>query len=165
MNIEIAPAGDEDLPIVQNLARFYIYDMSEYMGWPCSESGSFGGCDEFFGDWRNGRNSPYVIRVDGELAGFAGIKRAAAEGVRSECLVQEFFILRKFRGKGVGRNVATRLFDKFPGMWKVQQLVQNSPAIGFWREVIRDYTKGHYDEKAERDPRWGDVNVIRFCNA
>jgi len=160
LNIEIVPAGDEDLPIVQNLARYYVYDMSEFMGWPCPESGSFGGCDEFLEDWRNCRNSPYVIRVDGELAGFAGVKRE----VRNEYLVQEFFILRKFRRKGIGRNVASQLFDKFPGMWKVQQLVQNSPAIGFWREVVRDYTEGHYDENTERDPRWGDVNVIRFSN-
>jgi len=161
--IEIVPAGDEDLPTVQNLARLYVYDMSEFMGWPCPEGGSFGGCDEFLADWRDGRNSPYVIRVDGELAGFAGVKRD--EGVSSECLVQEFFILRKFRRKGVGRSVATRLFDKSPGKWKVQQLVQNSPAIAFWREVVRDYTEGHYDENTERDPRWGDVNVIRFSNA
>jgi len=160
--IELIPAGKGDLPIVQNMSRFYIYDLSEFMGWPCPESGLFGGCDEFLEDWRNGRNSPYVIRVDGELAGFAGVKRDE----RNECLVQEFFILRKFRRKGVGRRVATQLFDEFQGMWRVQQLVQNSPAIGFWREVIRDYTKGHFDERTELEPRWGvDVNVIRFSNA
>jgi len=163
VNIEIVPAGEADLPTVRNLARFYIYDMSEFMGWPCPESGSFEGCDEFFGDWEDGKNSPYVIRVDGELAGFAGIKRD--EGVRGGYLVQEFFILRKYRRRGVGRDVATRLFDRFPGMWKVQQIVQNSPAVAFWREVIRGYTKGHFDESTERDPRWGDVNVIRFSNA
>lgn len=163
MNIEVIPANYEYLTVVQNLARFYVYDLTEFMGWPCPESGLFGGCDEFLEDWRNDRNFPYVLRVEGELAGFAGVKRN--EGVHGECFVQEFFILRKFRRKSVGRSIATWLFDKFPGRWRVQQLLQNSPAIDFWRAVIRDYTKGHYDENTERDPRWGEVNVIRFCNA
>ena len=106
MQYELTPASLQDLPVAQNLAAFYIYDMSEFLGWPCPESGLFGGCDEFFEDWQAEKNHPYLVRCGGELAGFAGVK-ATEDG---HC-VQEFFILRKFRRHGVGRQVAVGLFD------------------------------------------------------
>ena len=46
MKIEILRTTEEDYKVVQNLIRFYIYDMSEYMGWECPETGLFGGCDD-----------------------------------------------------------------------------------------------------------------------
>lgn len=52
MHIEILEARDEDFPIVQNLVRFYIYDLSGIMGWDCPESGLFGGCDELPEYWQ-----------------------------------------------------------------------------------------------------------------
>lgn len=164
MNVKIVPAQDRDLPVVQNLARFYIYDMSEFMGWPCPESGLFGGCDEFFDDWTNGQNAPFILRVGDELAGFAGVKRTEDEQGPEYC-IQEFFVLRKFRRQGVGRAAAIGLFDKHRGRWQVQQLAQNRMALVFWRAVIESYTDGAFAETHEQHPEWGEMNTIRFCNA
>ena len=164
MDIEIKPASDEDFPVVENLARFYVYDMSELMGWPCPENGLFGGCDEFFDDWQDGKNAPFVVRIQGELAGFAGVKRTGG-GKQDEHCVQEFFVLRKFRRQGVGRTVAATLFDKYPGAWTVQQLARNTPAAEFWPAVVRDYTGGNCSERSERHPQWGEMNTISFYSA
>jgi len=133
--------------------------MSEFLGWACPATGLFGGCDEFFEDWKAGTNHPYLIKAGSELAGFAGVK-AYEEG---HC-IQEFFVLRKFRRQGVGRRIAIELFEKFPGDWRVQQLAKNTPAIGFWRAVVRDYTGDEWAEHVESG-EWGPMNTIRFCNA
>ena len=62
--------------------------------------------------------------------------------------MKEFFVLRKYRGRGVGASVATQLFDRFPGKWEVRELAQNVAALAFWRAVIARYTDGRFVEVA-----------------
>lgn len=75
----------------------------------------------------------------------------------------EFFVLRKFRGAGVGERIARQLFDRFRGRWEVQRLARNTPALAFWRKVIGRYTDGRFQESDGPSP-WGQMNVIRFRN-
>lgn len=157
--IEINPAQDSDWPVVHNLVSLYIHDMSEFMGWPCLPSGSFEGCQEFFEDWQAKRNKPFIIKVGGELAGFAGVKTGQADASN-----QEFFILRNFRRRGIGRKVAVRLFEQFRGKWVVQQLALNLTAVRFWRAVVSQYTGGKFTESSGETSPWGEMNTIRFSN-
>jgi len=43
--IKLVPASLSDYPVIQNMARFYVYDMSEYMGnekgWEMPENGLY----------------------------------------------------------------------------------------------------------------------------
>jgi len=161
MPTELQPASEEDRPVVQNLARFYVYDMSELTGWPCPETGLFGGCDRFFEDWRDGNNEPFLIRVDGELAGFAGVKKMT-DGDEAWYRIQEFFVLRKFRRRGVGTAVAGELFRMHSGKWQIRVLEQNAPAAAFWRAVVNEFAKGAFTETVETHPAWGAMHAIRF---
>ncbi len=52
MDIEVLEATEEDFPVVQNLVRFYIYELSGIMDWECPEDGLFGGCDELPEYWQ-----------------------------------------------------------------------------------------------------------------
>jgi pimeloyl-ACP methyl ester carboxylesterase len=65
----------------------------------------------------------------------------------------EFFILRRHRRRGVGTEVARRVFDRYPGKWEVTQLTRNVDAQAFWRRVIGEYTGGRYDERPRPDGR------------
>jgi predicted acetyltransferase len=120
---EILAASQSDISVIQNLVRFYVYDMSEQMQWRCPENGLFGGCDDLPLYFSNPKWHPFVIRVDEELAGFALIDdhRDAAE---VDFNMGEFFILRKLRRRGIGRLVAKQLFDRFVGIWQVMQYPQ-----------------------------------------
>src|SRR3990172_12228184 len=158
MRIELIAATDADYPVVQQLSAYYIYDMSEFTGWHCPDTGRYGGGDEFFSGWRAGKNYPFLIRVDGELAGFAGVKYDAQQ---SEYAIQEFFVLRKFRRRGVGKAIAFMLFDRFRGQWKVQQLVVNTPAICFWQATINEYTNGKFECAETVASPWGELNTLR----
>ena len=162
MAIEILEARENDISVIQNLARFYVYDMSEYMGWRCPENGLFGCRDDDF--WDNNRNHFFVVRLDSELAGFAVIEELD-EYESADYDVAEIFILRKFRRRGFGRNVAQILFDKFRGSWQVRQLPDNLPAPIFWRKVISEYTSGNYEESLEFLEKYGfEMVVQRFNN-
>jgi predicted acetyltransferase len=157
--MQVLPAKAADVSVVRNLSGYYIYDFTEYMGWACPESGQFGGCDELFAEWEAGTNHPFLVRVDGELAGFAAVGHDAASG---EFYGQEFFILRKFRRRGVGRAAAYALFDLFPGPWRVDLLMENIPALRFWQPTIQQYIGAAPLQIEEHESPWGLMQTLRF---
>ena len=65
----LIPATLNDYPTVQNMARFYLYDRTKYMGWDCPETGLFE-CIDFKHHFENPNDHAFLVRVDGELAGF-----------------------------------------------------------------------------------------------
>jgi hypothetical protein len=46
MDIRLIKADKSHVGVIANLVPFYIYDLSEHMGWRCPESGMFAGEDE-----------------------------------------------------------------------------------------------------------------------
>jgi predicted acetyltransferase len=104
------------------------------------------------------------VRLEGSQAGFALLRqgtyfpeRDAAPGM----LVAEFFVLRKCRHPGIGRQVARLLFDRYPGRWEVAELPQNTAGLAFWRQVIEEFTRGDYKEVTLYNERWyGPVQVF-----
>lgn len=177
MHTEIILADSSQMPVIQNLVSLYIYDLSEVMGWRCPENGLFAGCDDLPQYWGRDPDSiarkwpehwkgyPYLLRKQNELAGFALIKQIGDPGsVMYE--VGGFFILRKFRRSGVGRQVAHLLFDMFRGDWQIRQLLNNAPAQRFWRNVVCSYTNGNYRDSTEFFEKGGRTMVVqRFRNA
>ena len=162
MNIALHNAIEADLGVVKNLVHYYIYDMSEHMGWPCRSDGVFDGCDELETYWTESDKHAFVLRDGDELAGFAMV-RGNHEQDDIDYSIAEFIVLRKFRGKGVGEQIARKLFDRFPGQWMVAQLNGNRPALVFWRKVISRYTQDSYTESEATSP-WGPMNEIHFTS-
>src|ERR1700722_9383367 len=103
-----------DLPVVKQLVPYYIYDMSEHMGWPCTADGRFDGCDDLETYWSEPGKHAFILRAGDEPAGFVLIL-AKHDDPAIDFSVTDFFVMRKFRGHGVGERAARRLFDQFPG--------------------------------------------------
>ena len=158
-HVEIRVAQVADKPRVARLMQLYLHDMSVYTGTRPDADGSFAYpyLDAYWTDeGRAEGRVPLLLLADGELAGFAlrtASSRLSHDGPTSN--VAEFFILRSWRGVGVGRAAARALFDRFPGRWEVAQLRANTPARAFWRTVIGEYTNGAYIQHALADDPWG----------
>jgi predicted acetyltransferase len=151
MDIELESASKSALEVVQNLARFYVYDMSRSCGllpgWEVPSNGLYE-CKDLSRYWTEPNRYPFLIKVDGELAGFALINnKGTTPDVDWD--MGEFFVIAKFQGKGVGRHAAEKFFDQFPGIWEVRQMVANQPAIDFWRRVIESYTHGQFTSETK----------------
>ncbi len=52
--------------------------------------------------------------------------------------------MKKYRKKGVGKYVAQKIFDMFPGGWEVSVWSNNMAAQCFWKSVVEAYTQGKY---------------------
>jgi predicted acetyltransferase len=160
MDVTLHKATADDLPVVKNLAPYYIYDMSEHMGWPCTADGRFGGCDDLESYWTAPGKHAFVLRSGNELAGFALILADNAEP-DVDFSVTDFFVLRKFRGRGAGQRIAHELFNRFRGRWKVEQFEKNAPAVAFWQKTIDRYTRGRFQQR-NGESQWGPMNVLLF---
>jgi predicted acetyltransferase len=148
MNADIRIASPSDKRLIENLIPYYIYDMSEYMGWDPDSKGNYSGCDELLECWEKPGHSPYLIRAEGKVAVFAMVRPYPDVLIRSEIL--EFFILRKFKGNGVGRGSACLMFERHPGPWLIRVLDENKGARSFWTKVIRAYTGNEFAQSSEQ---------------
>jgi predicted acetyltransferase len=144
------PATIADYPTIQNLGRFYIYELSRHCGIPynafkCPENGliEFDDSIIYFTD---DNHRAYFIKVDDELAGFIFLDLTGLIP-GAEYFVSEFFIMAKFQGHGVGQKVAVQLFNEFKGKWALGVIPENVSALAFWRKVIPTYSKGNFREQ------------------
>ena len=153
MAIDITAATVEAQPIIEQLLQLYEYDASEFYGADLEADGRYHVMDP--DDlWRPGYHV-YLLSVDVHLAGFAFVARHASYLDGTETwLIDEFFVMRKYRRRGVGEHVACTLFDRFPGRWELGQLPENIPSQTFWRQVVGRYTKGQFREENVDTERW-----------
>jgi predicted acetyltransferase len=167
MKIEVSPAALQEKAVLRNLMELYLYDFSELTGDDVDDSGMFGYryLDLY---WEEPERRPFLIRVDGRLAGFALVREAESlvEGAVPPgdiCThMAEFFILLKYRRQGIGARAAWELFDLFSGRWEVCEIPENTSARDFWRKAIGEYTGGDYEEVFLDNERWrGPVQVFK----
>jgi predicted acetyltransferase len=148
--IEIIAATISDYPFIQNMARFYVYDASRACGfisheWAIPADGLYESSDYKHYITDSDRRA-YLVKVDGEIAGFVLFHQSGASSEAQWC-IGEFFILAKFQSKGIGRDVAYQIWNMHKGIWEVSVIPENIPAYNFWQETISAYTSGHYAEE------------------
>jgi predicted acetyltransferase len=150
-------ATREERTLLQNMAQFYYYDFSEVLEMHLDPNGRFGDID-LSSYWTDEWRHPFLLKVDQEVAGFALIaERSKITGESGVLDMTEFFVLRRFRRRGIGREAAFAAFNRFPGRWEVRQREENPKATAFWRAVIREYTGGTYAETRWARPKWSEV--------
>jgi len=145
MLIETTLATHDEQSVLQRLMEFYQYDFSEFDGNDVDANGIYG--YEYLDDyWSKPQRYPLLVRVDHHLAGFVLVNDYVYYPTSNRSIA-EFFVMRKYRRRGVGRTVACTVFDQLPGRWEVRQLEENRVAQLFWRAVIDKYTHGEYTEQ------------------
>lgn len=145
MNITVEPIPYEQRDVFIRVMELFSYDFSEFSGADIDDRGFFGYpyIDAY---WTEKGRYPFFIRADGRLAGLV-LVRSCCEytDLSSPHSIAEFFVMKKYRHKGVGRTAAVKIFDMFPGGWEVARWTVNKPAGEFWSKVIGEYTGGDYD--------------------
>jgi predicted acetyltransferase len=134
--VEVRSAGLTEKDVVDQLLELYLHDLSGLTG---ADVGSHGRYGYFFLDdyWIEPDRHPFLLRVDGHLAGVALVGSGTPHDMA------EFFVMRKYRRQRVGARAARALFRMFPGDWQVRQIAANTAATSFWRAVIpAPFTEG-----------------------
>ena len=149
LSFDLIRATTKDIHILNCLWPFYVYDLTRYCGhlndWVSPTDLSFKKYDlsPFF---RSNFSPVYLIQIKEEYAGFVIITKISAMP-EVDWYMQEFFIISKFQRHGLGEKVAMSIFKQLAGKWAVGVLLDNSPALAFWRKVIKEYTQDNYIEE------------------
>lgn len=164
--IKLVPALKDDQEIIQNLGRFYVYDMSRYCGfiegWETPVNGLYE-CIDLSAYWDKPNRYPFLIMIQDELAGFVLLNKIGSVP-EVDWNIGEFFLVSKYQGKGIGRKVAEMVFDQYPGTWEVKQMPENSGAIEFWKKVVNQYSEGRFQKELKiiQEPKPHPMIVLKF---
>ncbi|WP_188989198.1 GNAT family N-acetyltransferase [Paenibacillus nasutitermitis] len=169
-SIELITADEHDKPILRNLMQYYQYDSSAYTN---EDPGRFGLFDYKYLDhyWTDqgkeeeGRQA-FLVKVNHMLGGFVLVNNHSIlkKPGNETKTIAEFFIMRKWRRQGVGKEVAYKTFEIHKGIWEIKQEKENIGAQRFWENVINEYTAGNFKRVESVGDDW-DGPVIWFDNS
>jgi predicted acetyltransferase len=104
--------------------------------------------------WTEEQRKPLIFRVNGKLAGFALINDWSATGRTVDWCVSEFFVMRRYRLCGLGRQAAHQIIHTYPGVWEIAVVSYNLPAVAFWKKVAVSVESHEIEELAGDGIRW-----------
>jgi predicted acetyltransferase len=151
MEITIELVKKEEKEILKNLLEKYHYEHSQYDDRGVNDLGLFG-YDYLDNYWTEKNRFPYFIKVIGKLAGFILVNDYPEAKFESNYTISEFFIMYKYRNKGIGKYVVKYILDKYKGKWQLNFHPKNEISKNFWIKTISEYTKGKYETK--NDSEW-----------
>lgn len=145
MIISIEPILIEQKSVFVQMMELYNYDFSEFSDDDINEYGYFG-YEYIDAYWNEEGRHPFFIRVDGKLAGLVLVRSCSEYSNLSNAHnIAEFFVMKKYRHKGVGKVASMKIFDMFKGGWEISQWANNLPAQNFWKKIINEYSNGKYE--------------------
>ncbi len=160
MEVTLREIEPQSRGVVENLFQYYVYDMSEFMGWSPNESGIYSFPSSLLDAyWAQNDHYPYFIFVGTELAGFALVRKYPSNTAIYD--IGQFFVLRKFKGQGIGKNALERVLKAFPGQWQIRVLVENTGALRFWTSAVSSVVGCEYTLSLQNDVDLM-MNFIRF---
>jgi predicted acetyltransferase len=164
-SVSVADAERAQAPVIQNLLQLYTHDFSDF--WSGTARGDLNAqglfdaypLDEYCSQahW-----AAMLICCDRALAGFCLVNDRTHSGLHAQRNLAEFFILRKYRGQGVGQRAAQSIFSRHPGSWEVAVARKNAPAREFWcKTVTRSAKCSRFQQLDLQDDRWNGP-IFRF---
>lgn len=159
-DVELVQVAEEQKSILRQLIELYEYDFSEFNDADLNSYG-FYGYKYFDHYWTDENRKAYFVKVSGQYAGFVLVNDYCylVEDKQARAIA-EFFIMRKYRRKGIGHKAAALAFDTHQGIWEVLQHGNNEASKVFWKHVISQYTNENYSIRDVVTEHWKGEGII-----
>jgi predicted acetyltransferase len=165
-DVTLRAATGSDGELLGNLLELYVHDLSPMF--PQVELGANGRFGyPWLPQYLDGTSDrwAWLIEQAGRTAGFVLARRGSPASDDPDVLdVAEFFVLRRFRGEGVGRAAARALWTLRPGTWIVRVAARNRGALSFWQGAVSSYLERR-SEPSERAIDGKAWHVFQFESA
>lgn len=147
--VTLCRAVPSEAEVVSNLLQLYAYDLSETFDLELGPGGRFK-YDQLPLYWSEPEHRfPFLIRHGTAIVGFALATRGSpCSDDPQDFDVAEFFVLRRHRRHGIGREAAFQLWNEFAARWIVRVSEGNHAGRQFWTRTITEYTGGAFEETA-----------------
>ncbi|MCY7349446.1 MAG: GNAT family N-acetyltransferase [Cytophagaceae bacterium] len=117
---------------------FYLQDITRYEPtlYTLDERGQWQ--PDYLYWWLDEQNGlPLVIEWRNRTTGFVFLNTTPHfRNLRADLKLSEFFIANEFRRQGLGLAAAERLAEIYGGVWEVEAIRANLPAVRFWQRFI-----------------------------
>lgn len=162
MNISLKPIQRSERYIVENLFRYYVYEMSGFLKLSPDSDGQYSFNQSTLDPyWResNSFHIPYFIYAEQDIAGFALVRRYPQQEKLWD--MEQFFVLRKYAAQGVGHKAFKQACVEHPGFWQVRVLKENHKALCFWKSAVEQLSEGIFTHTQELDIDL-EMHFLRF---
>jgi predicted acetyltransferase len=140
IGVELIQAGAKQQSVLENLLQLYIHDFSELVPQDVGDDGRYS-YKNLSLYWSDSSRQPFLARFDGKLAGFALVTISELSGDGEGYDMAEFFVLRLYRHRGIGRELAEKVWLRLPGLWRIRVRENNVAACKFWASSIAKFTR------------------------
>lgn len=156
MTIDIVLVNNDQKDLLNQMIKAY---QKELLGLKNPKEYKY--LDSYFG---KATHKPYFIKVKKEITGFALVNKYSV--VEKGCYsIAEFYVVKEYRNKHIGKTAAIKIFDLSPGKWEIRELKTSTGAQQFWSKVLNDYTKNNFKEVYLENEHWtGPVQIFNNFN-
>jgi predicted acetyltransferase len=149
--VQVRQATPDDRVPIARMLELYQHDLSDVWDQDLDIHGEYGYALDRY--WSQPSCKAFAFVVAHQYTGFALVDDTVSLP-ENELLMAQFFVMKKYRRRGVGGAAAKQVFDQVRGRWEVGQMPKNLAAQAFWRRVIGEYTGGRFVEQELNDARW-----------
>lgn len=135
--IKLERTSESSSELLKNLYSMYLHDLSSYTSSLQINSQGIFEFDGFDFFWKKEGIQPYFIMYDEKIVGFLLLLSASFTKDRIDYSINDFFILKGYRGKEVARRAVEACFKECKGIYYISQLKANKQAVSFWRKTYQ----------------------------
>jgi len=153
MNLEIKKIELDERKKLEKLLQLYLHDLSIYFPIPFNSDI----CEyEYDSNKYFENNYAYLIKSDNDILGFILVD----DNSNNNYEISEMFVLNNYKGKNIGEQAVTKVFDLYKGNWKIKAIPLSIQAESFWKKIVNNYTNGNY--KLEHTGKYNRAEFT-FC--
>ncbi|MBO0588620.1 GNAT family N-acetyltransferase [Sporosarcina sp. E16_8] len=138
MTVKLKEVLEIEKSILRNFYSLYLHELSNFTtNLDVGEDGVFH-YEELDKFWDVDGLSPYFIKLNDEIIGFILLLERPFLKKSNDYGINDFFILNKYKGKGLAVQAAGKIFEEKTGQYFVMQVVENKRAVAFWKKVYNE---------------------------
>ncbi len=142
-----AAQSPAQLDCIETMMQYFNYELSAWYPIEFTAEGRMPVSPKA-GLWATPGVQPFLIRVGEALAGFAVVD-TETQRPGSQFNLAYFFVTRRYRGQGIGREILQALTARLPGVWEIYYLQANAAAAAFWPRAIAATVGKRFEQAAQ----------------
>lgn len=143
-----------EIKVFDHLLQLYEYEFSDITKLEVNRQGLYTN-QELEKNLAEHTCQPILLRFKKKWAGLAvvNLKSYLSDDphVRD---IAEFFVMKIYRKRHLGQEMAHELFNLFPGKWEIRQLPEAKEARAFWLKVLDRFFEGRFTDQHVEHPRF-----------
>jgi len=137
MNLEIKKVELTEREKLEKLLQLYLHDLSLYFPIPFNSDE----CKYEYDLNKYFENDyAYFIESDHNILGFILIDDNGNKNYE----ISEMFVLNNYKGKKIGEQAVTKIFDMYKGNWVIKAVPSSPVAEAFWIKTVKNYTNDNF---------------------